>query len=504
MKKLVSAVMLLSLVFSLLYGVNGAQAAAAVTPKLYLNGKLLQSSAEPKVVSQTTLVPIRTVSEGIGFQVSWTGKNVQVSDGNSRNIVLTFDSKTALVNDQTITLDVAATVDKGTTYVPLRFVSEQLGLSVYWDQPTKSVHLYQVDTPTEPNIEPGEPGAGNGADTGTSDGSSGTGGDTNEDGSSDDGVPGSAASATLNAIDYDGLSSIFLSYDGTIGDIKTQLLHSPERIVIDLPNVSFSSSFSPGFTSASKLGEILVDSHVSMQKIRYSLFSDKPETVRIVLDVTTATNYEIAREDGAIRINVLDPVSTGTPTVPTTPTTPDTTDDGIYTVVIDAGHGNHDPGAVANNRKEKDFNLALSLKVKALLDKETKVKGILTRSTDIFLELDERAQFANKAKADLFISIHANKATASASGTETYYYHSYSKSFADIVHKHLLKATGLKDRKVKQSGFAVIKKTTMPAILLESGFISNTTDVSVLFSEAKQNQMAQAIVTGIKEYLKLN
>jgi N-acetylmuramoyl-L-alanine amidase len=218
-----------------------------------------------------------------------------------------------------------------------------------------------------------------------------------------------------------------------------------------------------------------------------------------VLDFTAPTPINIVREDKLIRIEVLEP------TAPVTPAAPSAPEKGVYKVVLDAGHGGKDPGAPAiNGRHEKEYTLAITLKVKALLDKEPKIKPYLTRSDDTFVELNERAKIANDLKADLFISFHANRTDSpSVTGAETYYSRSDSLAFAKVIHKHLVAGTGLADRKIRQANFAVIKKTTMPAVLLEAGYLSNKNDTAALFDDARQNRIAAEIVAGIKEYLKI-
>jgi N-acetylmuramoyl-L-alanine amidase len=210
----------------------------------------------------------------------------------------------------------------------------------------------------------------------------------------------------------------------------------------------------------------------------------------------------VSNENHIIRIDLLD--VTGPVIVPT-PDNQDEPGTGVFKVVLDAGHGGKDPGAYSvNGRHEKEYNLAITLKIKALLDKEPKIKPYLTRSVDTFVELNDRAKIANDLNADMFISFHANSASnGTVSGSETYYNRDNSKSLADIIHKHLIAGTGLADRKVRQAGFVVIKKTTMPAVLLEAGYLSNANDSSILFSDAKQNKIAAEIVAGIKEYFNL-
>ena len=465
-----------------------------------MNGKLLQTTTEPQIIGQSTLVPIRTVTQGLGFDVVWSSPNVSISNG-ATNMVLTIGSKSAIVNDSEIKLDSPAISSKNTTLVPLRFVSEQFGLDVYWDAPTKSVHLYQKSQSVHPPASVPNDGGNSSTQpvtgTGTQPGSETGSGDTPND-------PGSVTTAALKALEFDGLASVLLPYDGDFSNVKTEVLHSPERIVVDLPYMNFDPAFTPVFDSSksSKLGEILVDTHPSLQKIRYSYYSDKPSTVRVVLDLAAATNFQVSNENHVIRIDLLD--VTGPVIVPT-PDNQDQPGTGVFKVVLDAGHGGKDPGAYSvNGRHEKEYNLAITLKIKALLDKEPKIKPYLTRSDDTFVELNDRAKIANDLNADMFISFHANSASnGTVSGSETYYNRDNSKSLADIIHKHLIAGTGLADRKVRQAGFVVIKKTTMPAVLLEAGYLSNANDSSILFSDVKQNKIAAEIVAGIKEYFKL-
>jgi N-acetylmuramoyl-L-alanine amidase len=243
-----------------------------------------------------------------------------------------------------------------------------------------------------------------------------------------------------------------------------------------------------------------------LQKFRYSVFSNSPAVARLVLEVNEDTGFVKTESNGELRLDLMpaDEVP-AVPEIPTEPPIEVPVDPGIFDIVIDAGHGGKDPGANSVlNRTEKEFNLSIALKIKALLDKEKQIKGHLTRSDDTFIELEDRVKIAESLKADLFISVHANAIDkASVTGTETYYSRSDSKPFADIIHKHLLTGTGLKDRGVRQAHFKVIKQTTMPAILLESGYLTNSGDSKALFSENVQNRIASEIVAGIKEYLKL-
>lgn len=181
------------------------------------------------------------------------------------------------------------------------------------------------------------------------------------------------------------------------------------------------------------------------------------------------------------------------------------------TIVIDPGHGGTDSGAVGFGFYEKTAVLDTALKVKELL-KQTPFDVQLTREKDVFITLNNRTAFANNLNADIFVSIHANAAGSSASGTETYYYSAAatntriaeSKKLASAIQKRLIEAWNLKDRGVKGDNFAVIRQTNMPAVLAELGFITNASDNAKLKSPEWRQKAADAIYLGILDYYKAN
>ena len=177
----------------------------------------------------------------------------------------------------------------------------------------------------------------------------------------------------------------------------------------------------------------------------------------------------------------------------------------MFNLVIDAGHGGKDPGAIGNGLREKDINLNVALLLKEKLKKYNKdIKVVLTRENDTFLELNERVVISNNNKADLFLSIHCNSAASNiAQGVETYCYNLSNNKGASLIHNHLIK-DGLytKDRKVKQGNFYVVKNTKAHAVLCELGFISNSEDAKIL--KNKQNDIAEAILKGVLDYFNIN
>lgn len=176
-------------------------------------------------------------------------------------------------------------------------------------------------------------------------------------------------------------------------------------------------------------------------------------------------------------------------------------------VLIDAGHGDHDPGAIQNGVVEKNVNLAVSNKLFALLEADKDIKVYSTRSDDTFLTLQERAKMADEV-ADLFISIHSNSMdNKNISGVQIFYPNpadergSISKNIASILMNTVTSATGLSNRPAQQSmgyEFVVLKKSNVPACLVEMGFLTNWSDAQKLSSEEGQNQIAQGLYNGIK------
>jgi len=223
-----------------------------------------------------------------------------------------------------------------------------------------------------------------------------------------------------------------------------------------------------------------------------------------------------------------------------------------YTVVLDAGHGGSDPGAIGSSSREKNINLAVTLELGRLIEKgHSDVKVVYTRKNDSFITLDERANIANRNNADLFISIHANavKNGPSVRGTETFtlglarteenlavamrensaillednYMQTYegfdpnssesyiifefmqnrymeqSISLASYIQKAFVGEKRV-DRGVKQAGLLVLRKTSMPSVLVELGFISNREEERYMVSEAGKNKLANAIYSAFNKY----
>lgn len=229
--------------------------------------------------------------------------------------------------------------------------------------------------------------------------------------------------------------------------------------------------------------------------------------------------------------------------------------DGKFVLVIDPGHGGKDPGAINGKNQEKNINLKVALKMGRLIEDNCKdVKVIYTRKTDVFVELYKRADIANKAGADMFISVHTNSSkNKNANGAETYllgveenrtsanlnvaleenkaillendyetHYEGYdpnspesmiifefmqnefqkeSLKMAQLNQNQMSRSAKRPDRGVHQAGYLVLWKSAMPSILIELGFISNNAECQYLTSQKGVDEMGQSLYKAFKEYL---
>jgi N-acetylmuramoyl-L-alanine amidase len=177
---------------------------------------------------------------------------------------------------------------------------------------------------------------------------------------------------------------------------------------------------------------------------------------------------------------------------------------GKVVVIVDPGHGGKDSGAIGiGGTREKDIVLPIGRKLAQILE-QNGVQVLLTRSSDYFVTLPGRVDMAERAGADVFVSIHANSAgldRPDVNGLETYYYDT-GLSLARIVHSSILRSVNVKDRGVRKARFYVLRKSSMPSILVETGYMTGRQDIARLRSTWYQNQMAEAIANGILQFLR--
>ncbi|WP_434751148.1 N-acetylmuramoyl-L-alanine amidase [Paenibacillus amylolyticus] len=472
MRKIVS-VLLFSLLFLLALSNVGHAATATPQTKIILDGQelLLPSDVEVVNVNNNVMIPIRVVAENLKFNVKWDQKSQNVSiEQNAKVLSLNVGKKEARVQNVKVTLNTAPKLIKNTVVVPLRFVSEEMGLSVSWNNKEKIVGLTSTELPpvAEPSPAPTVPGVGN-----------------------------NIVWSKVNDISFAN-QQLVVSVDTEVTPQITRLTN-PDRIVVDLPNTTFGDMGSTLLQGT--MGKLDVSGIANVTDVRYSLFKKDPAQVRVVIELNNLSDVQANSQYVSGKL-IVDLALTATIGIPVSP---GGNDSGKQVVVIDAGHGGKDPGTIGiSNTQEKDFTLPLALKVQSLLLQEPDIDVVMTRETDVYPTRPERVKLANTLNADVFVSIHGNSVKASplTTGTETFYYkRNSSKTLADIVHRHLIQALGFKDRGVKNGNLEVLRDTTMPAVLLEIGFLSNLAEEQAMLSENVQNTAAQAIVDGIKEFL---
>lgn len=177
---------------------------------------------------------------------------------------------------------------------------------------------------------------------------------------------------------------------------------------------------------------------------------------------------------------------------------------GTVDIVLDAGHGGKDQGASSKDVLEKDINLKIVQKTQKLLE-DAGYKVGMVREDDTFVKLGERAEYANKKEAQVFVSIHCNSSeSGEGNGIETYYAEEKtenSQPLAQLIQENVILQTNARDREARTADYAVISLTDMPAALVEVGFLSDADERSLLQQDSYQDLLARGIADGIISYL---
>lgn len=516
----------------------------ASTIEIYINNQKVISDVPPVIYKDRTLVPIRVISEYLGATVLWNDKDKTVKvylDG--RQVILKINDTKALLDQQTVVLDVPAMIIDSRTMVPLRFVSEALKAEVLWNDKQRRVDVIRqipqiVDfSYTTVNNIPAVLIKGNAAFEYQVAG---------YDGERVAVDIKAQLKASKNVIDVednvlkrvvvselnDGsgltrfvlemekgasfyiikpdqnsiavaitnvLSSIELEEDGAlVARLKTVIpatynyftLGSPEkgdyRLAVDISNARLSAP-AP-----------VVSDNEYIKNVRASQFAVDPYVARVVFDLKGDVKYRVFQNGCEITI------------VFSYREIPSRGDEGSLLknkiIVIDPGHGGSDPGAVYAGVYEKDLNLNIAMRLRKLLE-ESGATVLMTRESDIYVSLYTRADIANQIGAHLFVSIHNNSSTnTSTSGTMTLYYPSpEKKAFAQILHKAVVETLGLPDLGLSERpNLVVTRETKMPSALVEVAFMSNARDLELLKTDEFKQKAAEGIYKGILRYFSAN
>lgn len=523
MRKAGHRVLLFLLLPLLLLSFAGREAAAAgsSTGRIIMDNKelALPKGINLENVNGSVMIPIRVVVENLGFEVKWEQKSRKVTvQQDGKSVQLAVGSKTAEADGVSLALNAAPKQTGGTVLVPIRFVSEQFGLKVGWDNSDKTVYLSggianNTDLSVDPLPAVTPSPAGSPLPTAVTPDSQGTGGDivTGVTEPTPTPIPGSAGTAAGSPQVMGAVFSENQLIIAVAGGAKPTVskMSNPDRIVIDFAGAPFASDFAGSFpgvsASGTPQGKLDVTGYPLITEVRYALFSANPPTARFVIQTVGIHPYQVNTDESiglvTVDLNVTSSGGISTGTIGSS---------GKPVVVLDAGHGGTQPGAVSlTGKHEKTFNLAVIRKVGELLLQEGLVEVVYTRTDDITLGLQDRVKIAEAANANLFISVHGNSLSVDypnrekVNGSETYYSRTESLPLAQIMHKHMVAGTGFKDNGVRSKSLHVTRETTMPAVLLEVGYLTNMGNESAMFTVELQDRLAREIVAGIKEYLGL-
>lgn len=290
---------------------------------------------------------------------------------------------------------------------------------------------------------------------------------------------------------------------------KASMIANPTRVIIDLPGVKLKEgSIRQGnissYVTQVRVGQVTayttrlvveLGQQYSMRPWEVKVRSLAPNRWYVQLsDFQPHHVYSLPVEEEPVAI-----------TVPLPNASPVYSARGNYTVVIDPGHGGRDPGAIGiGGLQEKRVVLSIASEVTKLL-KQRGINVVMTRSGDYFVSLLGRVKRANSSNANVFVSIHANAVGGNNSGVnglETYYYSSGYR-LASSIHRNILRQVQVaSNRGVKRARFYVLRKTSMPAALVEVGFVTGRIDSRNLNSASYRKKLAEAIADGITEYLR--
>lgn len=450
---------------------------------LTVNDKSLTTPVEPLIFNDYALVPLRDVFEAVGAKVTYIDLSKQIIvNYNDTYVRLKIGSNKAYVDDKeysipgniTPMLIAIAGDEYAKTMVPVRFIFENIGFLVEFDEERGNISIFSPDYKKD---------------------------------------------TVLNDYDFemtnDRTTVIRLYSDSEIESITKPSLTSSGVMYFDAKNSVYSISNSikvnKGAVKNLRLGmhegytRIALDTEfIESYKVR--LASDNQMiTITVTMDMEEYLNSK--KEDTNTENNENNNNTNNEENTPQRPIDPVFT--GEKVIVIDAGHGGSDPGAQRTydgvTYSEKDLNLAIAKKVKKLLE-DNGVTVIMTREGDTYPSLQDRSDLANKLRAAMFVSIHTNAATVeTASGYEVYYSSLNNFDYTGLTSKELAQSiiNSLKkniktiNRGVKTENHLVTRTSIMPAVLVEIGFISNKDELNLMISDEFQDNFAKGVVDGI-------
>lgn len=424
---------------------------------LKVDNAVVATDVSPVIENGRTLVPYRALLEALGGEVSWDPKKMTATAVlGSDEVKVTIDSTIGYVNGVQKTLDVPARIIDGRTLIPVRFVLENLKCTVLWDNDTRTVLITSPKNSEATKI------------------------------------------SSVKVEKTDTAWRVAVTGDNLISGMSTTSYFNPDRFGVDIKNAVLTT----------ETESITTDSEL-FSAVRFSQYSDT--TVRIVVDlnekiagnVSLSADHKTLYIDFAIQKSILPLLNPAA---------------SQKLVAIDPGHGGNDPGSsgVYNGRtiNEKDINLSVAKRLYALLSAAS-VNVKLLRDSDSTISIYNRPAEANRLGASLYIAVHNNCYTSAVPhGSEILYYNKAgetdkygftSQQLATFLQKDLIESTGLPSRGIKNNkAYIVLNRTTMPAVIVEGGFLSNPSDLEYMVTGTFVEDYAQAAAKGIIQTLNLS
>lgn len=419
--------------------------------RLEVNGENLYTEMPPIVFDGYSVVPARAVFEKLGALVEWDeALQIVYISTDSKTMKLKINSNVCYIGNQMESMPIVPKIINGHTMVPVRYAAEKLGYHVSFDSSRDTVIV-------------------------------------NSNGNSE--ISGDYITNVTYKNTNNGMALTLKTTNQA--EHNAFYLDNPLRLVIDFPGFQFASmpdTINPGMENVTA--------------VRFGRYNGS----RIVFDLNAKLTYKINKTSDTVVIVVGEFESSNEQTVNQQKVAD-------RSITIDAGHGGTDVGAVGYDENgnvdayEKDFNLDVALRLKKELLKHN-IKVHMIRENDVYVDYQSVGNIANEAGSTLFVSIHTNSAMAKeATGIETFAYFGENagsingmtgKRLAEIIQNELIYVTKAVNRGVKAgNSLAVIRTTSMPAVLVEMGFISNNDDRYLLKDPNYRQLIAEAIAAGI-------
>lgn len=464
---------------------------------LMVNGKSVSVPLEPIIFNDRALVPVREVFEAMGAVVTYIPATREITvDMGEIYVSLQIDNKYAFVNgnkkeipDGLVPMLIAKLGESAKTMVPVRFVSENIGMNVIFDGANGVIKVNNPSqyVPEEDKVQV-----------------------------KDNYI------RRISASQVDDEVTLSITFEAPITKLgELTFIKSSGVLYCDVYDTGYKTSnnlsINKGAVKAVRLGEHEEYTRIALDTSGSEGYYKKLSSDGMNLKITVKGTMPQVPDTPATSTPTNKPTSTPTTSPSTSPTptptptpTPEAHLKGEKIVVLDAGHGGYDPGAIYTHDEvdyqEKVINLAVATKVQELLTAQG-IRVEMTRDGDTYPTLTERADFANKLGAAMFVSIHTNSIENNndANGIEVYYsktnnsdrYGLTSKKLATDVYKNLIKNTSATQRGVKTEQHSVTRRSEMPAILIELGFITNKEEILKLSSSEYQELLAGAIAAAI-------